>query len=68
MHPFQWWAVRLKFGSIKASIEIQSLLGVGVRKHCEVRLEGVEPPRPKAPDPKSDASTNSAIAALRTFC
>lgn len=31
---------------------------------CFVRLEGVEPTRPKALDPKSSTSTNSAIAAF----
>ena len=29
-----------------------------------VRVEGLEPPRPKAPEPKSGASTNSATSAL----
>ena len=29
-----------------------------------VRLKGLEPSRPKTPDPKSGASTNSATSAL----
>ena len=29
----------------------------------EVRMKGLEPPRPKALDPKSSASTNSATSA-----
>lgn len=33
-----------------------------------VRVKGFEPPRPKAPDPKSGASANSATPAyLRTY-
>lgn len=31
---------------------------------CMVRLKGLEPSRPKTPDPKSGASTNSATSAL----
>ena len=32
--------------------------------HCMVQVKGVEPPRPKALDPKSSASANSATPAF----
>ena len=34
----------------------------------QVRVKGLEPPRPKAPDPKSGASANSATPAKIPQC
>ena len=46
---------------------MESIRGIAVRK-IFVRMKGLEPPRPKALDPKSSASTNSATSADFRSC